>query len=288
MTIENDTHVFEQYRPQLIAVAYNMLGERAAAEDIVQEVWVKWHAVDKSTINTHAAWLTKVTTRIAIDSLRSARARRELYVGPWLPEPIMDQAPNEPERAFDVAKQCELAMLYAMERLTPHERSAFILRNVFDSDYDEIAQTLGKSEAACRKLVSRARTKINCESLSDTAKAQDISKVMSRFMHACQTMNHQHVLELLAPDVTAISDGGGKVRAALRPLVGQEEVCHVLLSIVSKYSADLNFETCVANNLPAIRVRNTENQNMIFTLRINQHAEIEWIYILRNPDKLNF
>lgn len=287
------TVIFEQYRAQLIAVAYQMLGERSAAEDIVQETWVRWNKHEKSEIKSHIAWLRTVTTRIAIDSLKSARSNRESYVGPWLPEPILDERTNDPEHSFAIAKECELAMLCAMERLTPYERSAFILRKVFDSDYAEIALTLDKSESACRKLVSRASERIRLTPTQQTIETQsntisDIATMMECFAQACSSMDHQRVLSLLAPDVTAISDGGGKVRAALRPLKGQQEVCHVLLSIISKSDTSIVLERCTANNQPAIRIRQSENHNMIFTLRLNQHGKIDWIYILRNPDKFDF
>ena len=160
MTGDAATAIFEQQRPRLLSLAYRMLGEIQAAEDIVQEGWLRWSAATLADIAFPSAWLTQVATRLAIDQLRSARRRREVYTGPWLPEPIIDSTDSEPGSAMELAQECELALLWSLERLAEEERAAFLLSQVFETSYADIARTLDKSEQACRQLVSRARQRV--------------------------------------------------------------------------------------------------------------------------------
>ncbi|OAN79156.1 hypothetical protein A8B82_08460 [Sulfitobacter sp. EhC04] len=278
--------IFETERPRLIAVAYRMLGERAAAEDIVQEVWLRWSEAAVSDIVTPAGWLHRVTTRLAIDALRSARHRREVYVGPWLPEPLVQGSHDSSEDSFALAQECQLALLWAMERLTPEERAAFILRQVFEADYSELAELLGRSEAACRQLVSRAGRQLRSVRPRFRPDPEQTATMLARFVKAAAAQDHDAVLSLLAPDVTAISDGGGKVRAFHRPLLGAEEVAQVLLSIAAKQAASIGLKVVDANGTPALAILDGAEYDMIFTLTTNLEGLIDWIYIMRNPDKL--
>jgi len=282
---KNHTDCFEAQRSMLTSIAYQMLGERSAAQDLVQDTWEVWNRADKSRINSPSAWLRQVISRLAIDMLKSARARRELYVGPWLPEPLVDIQAG-PDESFTLAKECELALLWAMERLSPEERSAFILRKVFDSDYHELSDLLGRSEAACRKLVSRASKKIADTKLRFRVTPQDTSLLLQKFAQACLAMDHDEVMSLLAPDVISVSDGGGRVRAALRPLNGAQEVAQVLLAIVRKKPSGQVGEIVSVNGQPAIVVSDAAQQNMVLTIAMNEQHRIAWIYIMRNPDKL--
>ena len=283
---QSDQQTFEAQRTKLISLAYRMLGEKAAAEDIVQDAWMAWNKSNKSNIDTPAAWLYQVTTRLSIDSLRSARARRESYVGPWLPEPLLESTAPTPEDSFAHARECELALLWAMERLSPEERSAFILRKAFDSDYADIAQTLGKTSSACRKLVSRAKVKIKLENGGLQTEPAKNAEMLQRFAQACISQDHQEVLKLLAPNVVAVSDGGGKVRAALRPLIGAQEVAQVVLAISSNASPDSAFSFTTVNGQAALRIVGSKAQDMLSTVRVNAGGLIEWIYVMRNPMKL--
>ena len=181
--MDRATALFEAERPRLIALCYRMLGERAAAEDAVQDTWLRWAEAAPDDIAAPAAWLTRVATRISMDALRSARARRERYVGPWLPEPLVTTTEQPVEDQFVQAQECGLAMLWAMERLDPVERVALILREAFDADYAEVAEVLGKSEAACRQLVSRARKRVAGVARFAPARAQ-VEAVMGRFYAA--------------------------------------------------------------------------------------------------------
>ena len=279
------TQIFEDQRASLISLAYQMLGERGMAEDIVQEAWVKWCGAERDSIKTPAAWLRQVTSRLAIDALRSARHQREQYIGPWLPEPMLADD-NNPEDALHLARECELALLWAMERLTPVERSAFILRNAFDSDYAEIAQVLGKSEDNCRKIVSRATRQVRDSKLRFSASADETAAVLAQFSKACLAVDHAEVLKLMAPDVVAISDGGGRVRAALRPLHGADEVTQVIIALAGKFISPEAFSFTRVNGRPACMIRGTEENDMISTIHVNADGLIDWIYIMRNPDKL--
>ena len=282
------TAIFEKCRPDLIAIAYQMLGERATAQDLVQDTWEIWNKADKGVIKVHCAWLKRVISRLAIDALRSARVRRETYVGPWLPEPLVDEIHNELEDSFTLARECELALLWAMERLSIEQRSAFILVKVFDADYAEISELLGKSESACRKIVSRAAKNIAQTKLRFNANPEDTAVMLQKFAQACTSMNHDEVLSLLAPDVISMSDGGGRVRAALRPLIGASEVCRVLLSVMQKNTSDTAGELVIVNGQPAIAVAGAGDQNMLLTIALGVDGHIAWIYIMRNPDKLHF
>ncbi|MBL4671190.1 MAG: RNA polymerase sigma factor SigJ, partial [Arenicella sp.] len=265
---QNYTDRFELERPALISIAYQMLGERAVAQDLVQDTWEIWNKADKANIDSPSAWLRRVISRLAIDALRSARVRREMYIGPWLPEPLLDRQQSGPDDAFMLAKDCELALVWAMERLTPEERSAFILRKVFDSDYSEIADLLGKTEPACRQLVSRASKSVTDTKLKFKVNPVETSLLLGKFAKACVSMNHDEVLSLLAPDVVSVSDGGGRVRAALRPLVGAQEVTNVLLAIMRKGPTTQAGELAMVNGQPAIIVSGSGGQNMVLTIGI--------------------
>lgn len=286
--MENYTNCFELERPALVAIAYQMLGERSAAQDLVQDTWEIWNKADKAGIESPPAWLRRVTSRLAIDALRSARKKREVYIGPWLAEPIIDDAQTGPEAHLALAKDCELALMWAMERLTEEERSAFILRKVFDSDYSELSTLLGKSETACRKIVSRASARVADTKLKFNITPQETGSLLKKFSQACASMNHDEVLSLMAPDVVSVSDGGGRVRAALRPLLGADEVTSVLLSILRKQSWDKEVEIAMVNGQPAIVVSGSEKQSMVLTICADDMGRIAWIYIMRNPDKLDF
>lgn len=281
-TVDN----FESERQRLIALAYRMLGERAAAEDVVQEVWLRWSRAAPKGVANPKAWLHRVTARLAIDALHSARWRREVYVGPWLPEPLVREVDQSSEDSFALAQECELALLWAMERLTPEERAAFILRQVFDTDYSELADILDKSETTCRQLVSRAARNVKSERPRFEADPSEVSAMLARFVQATAAQDHAAVLALLAPDVVAVSDGGGKVRAALRPLCGAEEVAHVILSVAAKSPVASGIRPVAANGIPALAVLEGGPDDMICTLTTNTDGLIDWIYVMRNPEKL--
>lgn len=280
---------FEAERPRLIALAYRMLGERSEAEDVAQEAWLRWSratVAGASRIETPAAWLRQVTVRLAIDALRRARRRRETYVGPWLPEPLIDET-NDGETRLALAQECDLALMWAMERLTPQERAAFLLRRVFDAEYGDIARTLGKSEASCRQMVSRAAHRVQQERPRFAPDPDAARAALLQFARAAVAQDHAAVLNLLAPEVTAISDGGGKARAALRPLHGAQEVAQVILAVVAKRGLDGPVPGLISvNGAPALAILEGGADDVIYSLTLDSSGRIDWIYIMRNPDKM--
>ncbi len=284
----DSTQVFQTERPRLIALCYRMLGERAAAEDAVQDTYLRWASVDHAGIKCPRAWLTRVATRIAIDGLRSARARRETYVGPWLPEPLIVSEDQPVENDYILAQECSLALLWAMERLDASERAALILRDVFDAEYSDLADTLGKSEAACRQMVSRARRRVRDVSPRFDAPSAQITDLIGRFFAAAAAQDFDRVKSLLAPDAVAISDGGAEARAARRPLHGAGEIAQVTVALVAKYLSSRAFalSPCKANGIPAMIYRIGSRADSVITLLPDHRGRIAWVYTMRAPDKL--
>lgn len=278
---------FEAERARLTRLAYRMLGERGAAEDVVQETWLRWAKTDTSTINNPAAWLTRAASRLAIDALRKAKARREDYIGPWLPEPEVTPFETDEDSETERAERVSLGFLHVLERLTPDERAAFILHDAFDCGYDEIAVALNKTEVACRKLVSRARERVRSgRPRFETDRAQQ-QRIVSAFMAAAFTGDAAKMKALLTEDAIVYSDGGGKVRAALRPLVGPEDAVQVLMNVARKYKdvAGNGFAVTV-NGQFGLAIETAEGLNTIYTADI-ENGRIARLFILRNPDKLD-
>ena len=283
MSASSPTELFERQRPRLMSLAYQMLGELQAAEDIVQEAWIRWDSTDQQTVASPAAWLTSVVSRLAIDQLRSARTRREVYTGPWLPEPIMGTGPS---RTLELAQECELALLWSLERLDVEERAAFLLQQVFETPYAEIAAVLRRSEAACRQLVSRARKRLaNAKPRFDTSSEQ-LQEAMLAFATAAAAGNKAEVLRLLAPDVVLLADGGGLAKALLIPLHDCERVAQVITHLASNRRVLDDVELTTVNGRPALVQLQGSEEDVILTLRLNREGQICWIYSLRNPEKL--
>lgn len=281
-------NIFEAERTKLMSLCYRMLGERAGAEDVVQDTWLKWAATDIDKIDNPSAWLRRVATNIAIDTLRSAHRQREIYVGPWLPEPLIQPGPQEPQHPFELAQECELALLWAMERLTERERAAFILREAFDASYSELAGTLGTTEAACRQLVSRSQKKLQDSGPRFDATPEEVAELSQRFFMAIMTEDFNTALSLLTPNSVAISDGGAKKRAARRPLLGGNEIMQVFRTLYEKAKREQGWtsQMLMVNANPAILRYHFGQLDSITTLAPNQSGKIAWIYIMRNPDKL--
>lgn len=277
---------FEAERARLTRLAYRMLGERGAAEDVVQETWLRWAKTDTSSIGSPAAWLTRAASRLAIDALRKAKVRREDYVGPWLPEPEVAPFEDEEDSEDARAERISLGFLHVMERLTPDERAAFILHDAFDCGYDEIAVALNKTEVACRKLVSRARERVRSgRPRFETDRAQQ-QRIVNAFMAAAFTGDAAKMKALLTEDAIVYTDGGGKVRAALRPLIGPDDAVHVLTSVARKYAGvpGRGFPVSV-NGQYGLAIETAEGLSTIYTAEI-ENGRIARLFVLRNPDKL--
>jgi len=284
--------VFETHRAHLLNIAYRMLGEISGAEDLVQEAWLRWNRADHGDIRDPRAWLSAVTMRLALDSLRSARARRETYVGPWLPEPLLPDdmralAADTPAAHAELASDLSLALLHVLERLAPEERAALILHDAFDCDYAQIAQMLGKSEVACRKLLSRARERVKAGRPRFQVSREQHQHIIARFAQAMVTSDPADLTSLFADDVIFYSDGGGRVSAALNPVFGADRVSRLIAGLVRKQDRFGTPGTMVAeiNGRPSLIL--LAGEEIVSTMSFETDgARITTIYVMRNPDKL--
>jgi len=222
--------VYASLRPLLFSIAYRMVGSVAEAEDLVQEAFVRFHQREED-VEDPKAFLSTVVTRLAIDHLRSARVRREAYVGPWLPEPLLTDDSADPAAHAEMADSLSLAFLVLLEQLSPLERAAFLLREVFGYSYQQVAETVGRSQDSCRQLVARARRHLDAERPRYEVSREQHEELTDRFLEACLTGDVDGLAELLADDVVLVTDGGGRVRAVRKPVLGRDKVGRVLITI---------------------------------------------------------
>jgi RNA polymerase sigma-70 factor, ECF subfamily len=227
---------FEQFHGRLFSVAYRMLGSRMEAEDVVQEAYIRWHKTDRDAVRTAEAWLVTTVTRLAIDRLRALKVEREAYVGPWLPEPLLGDTPPPPDRHAELASDLSVAFLVLLERLAPEERAAFLLHDVFERDYDEIARAVGKSEAACRQMVHRARGRVHEDRTRFQVTEAARARLLRTFTAAVEAKDADTLLGLFARDATWTSDGGGRTAAARREIVGAERIVKLVLGITRRFA----------------------------------------------------
>jgi RNA polymerase sigma-70 factor (ECF subfamily) len=279
-TAEN---AFAEHRALLFTVAYEMLGSAVDAEDVLQESWLRWAGVDHAEVRDPRAYLVRIVTRQALNRLRTLQRQRETYVGPWLPEPLV----TAPDVAEDVelAESVSFAMLVVLETLTPLERAVFVLREVFGFDYDEIAAATDRSAAAVRQLAARARKHVEARR-PRAAPSSDTEEVTARFVLAAATGELQPLMDVLAPDVVLLSDGGGIKRAALRPLHGADKVARWFAGVLRK-EADVEFtvDWTNANGQPAALLFADGELDSVGTVTV-EDGRITRIYLVRNPEKL--
>jgi len=276
---------FEAVRSRLFGLAYRMLGSRADAEDIVQETYVRWHQVERRTVVNAEAWLVTAATRLAIDRLRQLKTEREAYVGTWLPEPLVSDAVM-PDRHLELASDLSIAMLTLLETLAPEERAAFLLHDVFDVPYDQIASILGRSEPACRQVIHRARERVRSSrrrfESTESAKLQ----LVERFKAAMEASDEKALLALFAPDATWTADGGGKTAAAPRPLVGVEQIVRLAIGLRRNYwTDDRVLEISMVNGEPGLSVRDGGRLTAVMAFDTDG-TQIVSVYAVLNPDKL--
>jgi RNA polymerase sigma-70 factor (ECF subfamily) len=262
-----------------------MLGSRADAEDLVQETYVRWHEVDQDTIENPEAWLVATTSRMAIDRLRRLKTEREAYVGQWLPEPIVTHEP--PDRHLDLADDLSIAFLMLLERLAPEERAAFLLHEVFDVGYPEIASVIERSEAASRQVVHRARERVRGERKRFDVTESAKESLMHRFVAAMEARDEQALLALFAPDATWTADGGGKTGAGLVPIVGADRIARLAIGLWNKFwGNDRALEFATSNGEVGLCLR--DGDRLTATLSIATDGErILNVYAVVNPDKLH-
>jgi RNA polymerase sigma-70 factor (ECF subfamily) len=300
--MSNPAASFEPYRRRLLGLAYRMCGSMADAEDAVQEAYLRWHGADRDTVSDARAFLMTTTTRICLDMLTSARARHEEYVGQWLPEPVVDTAALAPDRRTELAEDLSIALLLTLDRLSPLERAAFLLHDVFDFSFSEVASALERNEAACRQLAARARAHVrDARPRGATAPpprsgerlggidAKHVA-LMSAFAAATESGDLAALTHLLASDVRVVTDGGGKVASALNVIEGAERAARFLIEVTRKrpgawWRDDFRTRFATINGLPGVIVDAPEGAVQTAAFEIEGDV-IRALYVVRNPDKL--
>jgi RNA polymerase sigma-70 factor (ECF subfamily) len=297
-TMSNPAESFEPYRQRLLGLAYRMLGSMSDAEDAVQDAYLRWHGADRDQVSNPKAFLMTTTTRLCLDMLTSARARREEYVGQWLPEPVVDAAALSPDTRTELAEDLSVALLLTLDRLSPLERAAFLLHDVFDFSFSEVAAALDRSEAACRQLASRARGHVRAARprgvTAPTPPADDVdgkhAQLLYAFGAATQSGDLRALTQLLASDVRVVTDGGGKVRSAPNVLEGADRAAQLLVEVTRKrpgqwWRDDFRVRLAAVNGLPGFVVDAPEGVVQTAAFEIEGDA-IRALYVVRNPDKL--
>ncbi|HLH11587.1 MAG TPA: sigma-70 family RNA polymerase sigma factor [Methylovirgula sp.] len=282
----DDASSFETHRRALTGLAYRMLGSRTEAEDVVQDAYLRWHGAERDTIQEPRRYLGTIVTRLCLDRMKSARARREIYVGQWLPEPVIEEG-FDPAEAGDLAHDLSIALMLTLERLSPLERAAFLLHDVFGLSFTEVAEALGREEAACRQLATRARVHIEAGRPRYSASREEGARLAAAFHAASQTGDVEALRQLLAEDAVLYPDGGGKRAAPLNPIYGAEKIVRFFEGIARKNSALFSTEARAAfvNGLAGFVLR--EPDGAIDTLAFaHRDGQIAAIYLTRNPDKL--
>lgn len=284
-------HGFETHQNHLARLAYRMLGSVSDAEDVVQDAWLRWQEADKHRIGNPRAYLATVVTRLCLDQLKSARRRRETYVGPWLPEPLIEDPSLATSPDDDIADDVSVALMLALERLSPLERAAFILHDAFDMGFDEIAGALGRSEAACRQLAARARAHLSEARPRFSVAPAEAARMAEAFFAASRSGDATALRNLLATDAVLVSDGGGRKRAALRPVVGAAKIVRFFVGLLRKAGRTAPgvrpdwFKPLLINGLPGFATIDPDGTLQTTTLEIVE-GRIAAIYVTRNPDKL--
>ena len=281
--VESATETFVAHRNLLFTVAYEMLGSAADAEDVLQETWLRWTTVDLDKVRDRRAYLVRITTRQALTHMRTLGRRKESYFGPWLPEPLL----TTPDVAEDVelADSVSMAMLLVMETLTPTERAVFVLREVFDLDYDEIAEAVDKTPAAVRQVAHRARNHVAARRPRGSTSAAQTRGALEAFQRAVDTGDLQALFDLLAPDVVMLGDGGGIRQAFPEPVVGSEAVRDVLDLGLGRLAGKADFELVQINGGPALLVR-FEGEVTVVAMHV-EDGRVHGLYVVRNPEKLS-
>ncbi len=277
------TAAFVAHRNLLFTVAYEMLGSAADAEDVLQETWLRWAEVPLDEVRDVRAYLVRITTRLALNRIRTLSRRRESYVGPWLPEPLL----TAPDVAEDVelADSLSTAMLLVLETLGPTERAVFVLREVFDLPYDEIAAAVDKTPAAVRQIAHRARNHVDARRPREVVGEAQRQAVTERFMSAVATGDLQSLMDVLAPDVVLITDGGGVKQAALRPIHGVDKVLRFLVAVMALAPGEPSAQRTTVNGGVGIRLMVNDELDTIATMRV-ENGLVTGLYLVRNPDKL--
>ena len=283
---ENATAVFEQRRPFLLGLAYRILGSRTEAEDVVQELFIKWLEADRASIATPAAWLTTACTRHCIDLLRSAHTSRVDYIGTWLPEPIHTTHQHSPEHMHELASSLSTAFLLLLERLTPKERAAYLLYEIFDMDYAQVAEAIGVQETACRKLVSRAKAGLGSGQIRYQPEPARQDQLLSAFHSAIASGSTASLTALLAEDVELCADGGGKASAIRETLFGINSVLDFIGQSLHTYWQTYEWLPTAINGAQGVIIKTDGELVASLSFGFDEAGRVNRIFIMRNPDKL--
>lgn len=277
--------IFNALRPRLFSIAYRMLGIRADAEDVVQDAWLRWHGTPKDQLVSQEAWLVTVTTRLAIDRLRTAKVDREAYIGWWLPEPLVELDEKTPERAVELADDVSVAFMWILQRLSTEERAAFLMRQVFDSDYSEIADVVKKSEAACRQLVHRALARVQQERPRFDVPKDKHRELLGKFIQAARQGSLADMRTLMSDDIQLVADGGGKVKSFMHVLKGAGRVAGVFWTLEHKFPTQVAYKIALVNGEPGV-LRFVQGKLESVQSFIVDNERIVAVFIIRNPEKL--
>lgn len=283
--MDDPTLRFDSHRRRLQGIAYRMLGSVAEAEEVVQDAWLRWHEADKAALDNAEAWLVTVVTRLSIDRLRAAKVQREHYIGAWMPEPTLTDAPATPEALLERADNISIAFLAVLERLAPEARAAFLLREVFEADYDEIARTLGKSEAACRQLVHRAKAQVQEARPRFQVSRDTHERLLRAFAEAAARGSLHELKALMAEDAELIGDGGGKVQTFGKVLRGDWRLAQLYYALWRRMGAAVRMALVDINGEPGLLrfIDGTLESAQTFEI---ENERIVRIRVQRNPDKL--
>lgn len=282
-TTDPSTEIFLAHRNLLFTVAYEMLGSAADAEDVLQETWLRWVKVDLDQVSDRRAYLVRITTRQALNRLRTMARRKESYVGSWLPEPLLT-SPDVAENV-ELAESVSMALMLVLETLSPTERAVFVLRETFDFGYDEIAAALDKTPAAVRQIASRARKHVDARRPREVVSPGVIRAALASFQRAVETRDIQGLLDVLAPEVVLVGDGGGIKQAVLRPILGADKVARLIIGGLGKYPGELTAAPTVVNGNPALLIRLDDEIDGVMAIRVDDGG-ITGLYYVRNPEKL--
>lgn len=280
---QSKLEVFDRYRRRLFALAYRMLGTRDDAEDIVQDVYIRWHNSDQADMRSVEAWLVTAATRLSIDRLRKAYMRRETYIGPWLPEPILES--ESPHAAAELSSSLSMAFMVMLERLSPAERAVFLLHDVFDLGHAEIARIMEKAEPAVRQMLHRARERVRTDKPRFKPDPAQHRALVERFSIAAYTADETALLELFSPDIAVASDGGGKITAARKVITGLGKVVRLFMLAVAGHSDRITREMREINGEPGI-VEYYDGHPFAVNTFTSENGRITAIYRVMNPDKL--
>ncbi|KQW57996.1 RNA polymerase sigma-70 factor [Variovorax sp. Root411] len=283
--MDDPTLAFDSHRRRLQGIAYRMLGSMAEAEEVVQDAWLRWHEADKASFDSAEAWLVTVVTRLSIDRLRAAKVQREHYIGAWMPEPVLTDASESPEQLLERADNISVAFLAVLERLAPEARAAFLLREVFDADYDEIARTLEKTEAACRQLVHRAKAQVQEGRPRFSVPRETHQRLLRAFADAAARGSLQDLKSLMAEDAELIGDGGGKVQSFSKILRGSQRLAQLYFALWRRMGPAVRMELVEINGEPGMLRFFDGELESAQTFEI-ENDRIVRIRAQRNPDKL--